>query len=91
MSIFVIFNVSSPEKMGPAIMAAFPDDCFELKNGEWLVSAKGTAKEVSDKIGISADPALIGSAIVFGMEGYFGRSPANIWDWIKSKLEATNG
>ncbi len=91
MSIFVVFRVTKPEEMKAAIESKFPDDSFNLGNNEWLVSDKGTAKEVSDKIGISSEASPVGSAIVFSMGSYFGRASTNIWDWIKAKTEATDG
>ncbi len=87
MSIFVIFRTSDREKLENAIKAIFPDNYLDLANGEWLVSGTLTAKEVSDKLGISSGEN--GSAIVFKMEAYFGRATNEVWDWVKTKSEAT--
>jgi hypothetical protein len=89
MGIFVIFRVSNPEKMKAAVESEFPQDHISLGHNEWLVSMKGTAKEVSDKLKIS--DATNGVAMVFGMSNYFGRASSDIWDWIKAKAEATDG
>lgn len=90
MGIFVIFRVANAAKMSAALKTHFPDDHLDIGQNEWLVSAKGTAKEISDKLGIS-DGAGAGNAIVFSMGSYFGRAATNIWDWIKAKSEATDG
>jgi hypothetical protein len=47
------------------------------------------SSRLSDKLGTT--DGSNGAAIVFGMSGYFGRAPSNIWDWIKSKAEQANG
>jgi hypothetical protein len=91
MTIFVVIRVQNPDSMRKAITSKFPLDHFDLGNNEWLVSGKGTAKGISDKLGVTSDPNSAGTAIVFSMDGYFGRAPSNIWDWIKTKAEATNG
>lgn len=89
MGIYVIFRVSSPDKIKQAISAEFPNDHIFVGHNEWLVSTKGTAKEVSDKLKIT--DGANGVAMVFGMSGYFGRASSDIWDWIKAKAEASDG
>lgn len=89
MSIFVIFRVSNPTNVETALEREFPNDHFKLGSGEYLVSAVGSAKDVSDKLGISDGPT--GPAIVFRMLNYFGRASTEIWDWIKAKAEQTSG
>jgi hypothetical protein len=89
MGIFVIFRVADPAKIKAAVEAEFPLDNISLDHNEWLVSMKGTAKEVSDKLKIS--DASNGAAIVFGMSNYFGRAPSDVWDWVKAKAEASDG
>jgi hypothetical protein len=61
---------------------------LDTGRNEWIVSFKGTAKEVSDKLGVSNGKS--GGAIIFGMAQYFGRAPTNIWDWIIAKAEASD-
>jgi hypothetical protein len=92
MAVFVVFRTADPAKVGQAIAAKYPSDHMDLGDGSWLISAKGTAKEISDTLGFSsATGSLIGNGIVFRMDSYFGRAPTNIWDWIKVKIEAANG
>jgi hypothetical protein len=91
MGIFVIFRVQDPIRMRAAILSHFPDDHFDLGGNEWLVSSKETAKSLSDMLGVTKDPSETGSAMVFAMASYFGRAPTDVWDWIKSKAEATSG
>lgn len=91
MTIFAVFRVAKPELLGPAIAREFPNDHLALGQDEWLISADLTPNEVSDRIGITTDPSETGSAIVFSMRSYFGRAPSNVWDWIKTKTEASGG
>ena len=88
MGVFIIFRVTEPAKLKEAIKASFGVEQYDLGNNEWLVSLKGTPKEVSDKIGIS--DGSNGNAMIFAMSGYYGRATTEIWDWIKAKAEATD-
>ena len=91
MTIFVVFRVQDPLKMQARVAEFYPNDHFDLGNNEWLISSNGTAKTVSDVLGITAQPSKSGNAIVFSMESYYGRAGTNIWEWIKTKSEASNG
>ena len=89
MAIFAIFQVSHPEKLGPAIKIAYPEDHLDLGNNEWMISDKATAIDVSNKLGVS--DASNGIVIIVGIANYYGRAPNNIWDWMKTKTEAVGG
>lgn len=91
MTIFAIFRVQDPERMRARLADVYPHDHFDLGNNEFLIAAKGTAKEISDAIGVTGETATAGNAIVLTIESYYGRAASNIWEWIKSKSEATNG
>jgi hypothetical protein len=88
MTIFVVFRVKASACMRAAIARAYPDDSLDLGNNEWLICTKGTPKTVSDALGITSHADTIGSAIVFSVEGYFGRASPDIWAWIKSRSAA---
>ena len=69
-----------------AIKQKYPGNFFDLGRGRWLVVAEGTAREVSDNLGITTDPPTISSSQVFATSGYFGRATSETWEWIASKL-----
>jgi hypothetical protein len=53
--------------------------------GQWLLKADGTAKEISDRLGITADkPDDIPNAIVLTVSGFWGREPSNVWEWLEA-------
>lgn len=94
MTIFAIIRVADPPKMAAAIESNFPDNFVRLQDDEWLVSGTGTAREVSDKLGITTSGTselAVGSALVLTVGGgYYGRASTVIWDWIKTKLESSS-
>lgn len=73
------------DQLSNAVKAAYPDDVYVLGNGAWIVSDSVTARDVSDKIGISEGDN--GSAIVVEVASYFGRANPSIWSWMKAKWE----
>ncbi|HVA17505.1 MAG TPA: hypothetical protein VMV59_07305 [Candidatus Dormibacteraeota bacterium] len=84
MTVFAIVNVGNPLAVEAALVANFPGDFLQLSPTEWLVAARGvTAKDVSDKLGISEGKS---NGIVFTTAGYFGRAPNNVWEWIGVKI-----
>ena len=92
MTIFAVLLPAPEPAIVNAIKTAFPNNHLSINETQWLISAAGTATDVSAKIGVY-DPQnptapATGSAIVFSTNGYFGRAPTNIWEWIKAKLEA---
>jgi hypothetical protein len=89
MTIFAILRVSEPAKVKAALVENYRDDHIDLGASEWMVSDKGTAVDVSNKLKISEGEN--GIAIIVGVAGYYGRAPTPIWDWMKAKLEASNG
>jgi len=89
MAIFAIFRTSAPEALGLAIAAEYPESHLHLGGGEWLVATSATAREVSDRIGLSGGDN--GAGIVVTVSGYFGRAPAEMWDWINAKAEHPHG
>jgi hypothetical protein len=93
MAVFVVFRTADPARVGQTIAEKYPGDHMDLGEGVWLISGKGTAKEISDTLGFSSATggSAIGNGIVFRMDSYFGRAQTNIWDWIKVKIEAANG
>jgi hypothetical protein len=90
-----IFAVLMPEQQ-PALEARireiYPNDFYRISPTQWLISDSGTAADISRKLGI-VDPAnpqvAVGNAVIFSTSSYHGRAPIPIWDWLKTKLEAT--
>ena len=92
MTIFAILLPAPQPNLAAAIKRAYPQDHLMITETQWLVSSSGTVIEVTAKVGIHdrdrPNNPSTGSAIVFAMSSYFGRAPTQIWDWIRSKLEA---
>ena len=61
---------------------------YALGRGCWLVAGSGTAKEVADVLRITPDGAT-GAGAVFPIDGFYGHSNPNLWQWLKLSLEQT--
>lgn len=57
----------------------------------WLFKFEGTTIEASNAITVTGQPpgeaAPIGPALVTPVTSYYGRGPADMWEWLKIKLE----
>jgi hypothetical protein len=86
--IFAIVSfISDNQPLTAAIATHYPNNSFLQATPDarlYFVSDAGTAKDVSDKIGVS-DGAL-GSVVVLAVSGYFGRAPMNVWEWIAASI-----
>ncbi len=54
---------------------------YELKDDAWLLSYKGTTRELADLLGIRGGET--GPGIVCLIESYSGRLPRDVWEWLK--------
>ena len=92
MTIFAVLLPGLQPNLTARIQSEFPNNHLEVTPTQWLISASGTALEITTKIGIydpkNPDQLAIGTAIVFATSSYHGRAPTPVWDWIKNKLEA---
>ncbi len=61
-------------------------DFIDLPVTGFFVSFPGTSQELSGLIGISDGSS--GNGVVASVGSYYGRAPTNIWDWVKSRMEA---
>ena len=79
MAIFAVFGSSNPNLLDEA-MVEF-EDVYKITPGQWLVSETHmTTKEVSAKID---DTGNKGNFIVVPVTNYWGRHPADTWEWIR--------
>jgi hypothetical protein len=84
MMVFAILAPKPETKLNLAIIQEFPDNFIAIGSGQWFVAGNGTAKDVSDRLGITSGEN--GSAIVVTVGGYYGRAATNIWEWVAAKL-----
>jgi hypothetical protein len=93
MAVFAVLMPTPQPALIAAIQRLFPTDCLAITDTQWLISTKGTAIELTAKLGIydGAEPEkpAIGSAIILLVTSYFGRAPSDVWDWLKAKQEAS--
>lgn len=87
MAVFVIMEGTENPAVGQRIRATYPSDHLKVATGQWLVSDSGNARTVSEKLAFTKDSG-IGSTLVFATSSYYGLHSSDVWDWIKTKLEA---
>ncbi len=68
-------------------------DSYRLQaNRGWLIKYDGTTVELSNKLGITGqapgEPAPLGSVLLVGISGYYGRGPTDMWEWLRTRIES---
>ena len=84
-TLFAVLGDPGNGVLADAVAATFPGDYIEIRPGQWFVASTGTAKEISDKLGVTPGTA-VGSAIVVSASGYYGRANSQIWEWVAAKI-----
>jgi mannose-1-phosphate guanylyltransferase len=92
MTIFAILMPTPQPQLIEEIKVKFPADHLVLNDTQYLISTVSTAVELAAKLGIydARNPAkpTTGFAVILATSSYYGRGPATVWEWMKTKLEA---
>jgi len=86
---FAVLGQTNPELIELAIKEKYPNDHYALANWQWLLISEGTAKTVSDNLGITE--GVTGTAVVVLFTSYYGRASTQVWEWIASKMGTPRG
>ena len=87
MTVFAILESSPKAELAGRIKAQFPNDHYSFAHGKWLVSAKMTAADLCTSLGVVKDSGF-GGTLVVAVSSYYGLHSTEVWDWIKTKMEA---
>jgi hypothetical protein len=95
MTTFAVLMPEPQPNLIDRIQTEFPKDSLALSETQWLISAPGTALELTVKLGIynpkAPDTPASGNAVIIAFQSYFGRASPSVWDWIKAKQEGAIG
>ena len=64
-----------------------------LGTGQYLVAFGGTAKELSDRLGVTngADAGPSAPAVILEVSGFYGSAAPEVWDWLTQKMGTPYG
>lgn len=85
MAVFAVLMPVNNATLEQSIEERFKTDALKIRPGQWLVAAPGTAKELSDTLGVT--DGSNGSAVIITAASYFGRANPSIWEWIRAKWD----
>lgn len=95
MAVFVIIADNDPviDPINAAIQGAFPEANLRYGTRTWFAYAKSkTAKQIAEDIGIKGEPPPFTGVVVLQLSGpYWGRANPQVWDWLKTNFEKTDG
>jgi hypothetical protein len=91
MSIFVVLSHTNNSKLEEAIKEKFPSDYYKISPGQWLISTGGTSRELTESIGLIDKEKGLSPAVIFSISSYYGMWSTDLWEWIRVKMEKSNG
>lgn len=83
MALFALLSPTENQLLANSLQIAFPSDHLKVGVGQWIVTARGTARELSDGLGIS--DGKVGTVMVLMVGAYWGRASNEIWEWMASR------
>jgi len=87
MNVFVVVGHQGLNELGAAIREHYTGQHYVLTPATWFVADNITSGEVSAKLGL--ENGKIGAqGVVVTVTTYAGFAPRDLWEWIKSKVEA---
>lgn len=86
MTVFVVTAKAAKPELETAISNAFPDKFHKFSNLTWFINAKGTAKSVSELIGVKKG-GITGVVVAPIAGAYYGVASTVFWDWLRSSIE----
>ena len=79
MAVFVICRVGRSSMMQEILNKEFPDDHYQLADGQWLVATSGTARALSDRLEKASPNQNHGNAVIMRVASYWGpRAKRNV-------------
>lgn len=93
MAIYLVTPISDPISLAREVKERVSTGDFYFlpgKSGSVFVSFKGTTKELSDMLGITANQdERVSTGVVLPVTNYYGRGPTDMWEWIKVRMEGS--
>jgi len=88
MPIFTVFSRHFDPDLTKAIEREFPreKDRYDFSSTAWLLSTTGTPSEIAEKLGVKKG-GISGVVVMRSTNSYFGVASADLWDWIKARIE----
>lgn len=87
MTVFAIMSTSTKPELEAAVEKHYPDEkSYRISDTAWLVSDKGTATEVSEKLGVKKG-GIKGTLIVPVKSSYYGVASTALWEWLRAAFE----
>lgn len=92
MPVYLVIPLEKKEEIEKALSKLPNENVYKMQeNSGWLVSYKGTSKELSYELGIGTEEngtvSSIGSALVSSLTAYYGYGPTEMWEWIRTRSE----
>lgn len=88
MTVFMVVAKDPNTELESAVSRAYPEKHFRFSDRAWFVSATGTPRSVSEKIGVQKG-GFSGVVVIPIGGSYYGIASTALWDWIRVEVEGS--
>jgi hypothetical protein len=91
MPLFIVAttNTKTDKALRERLVRHFPNDHYEIGRGQWLVSFRGLARGLFERIAEHDQEAIV-DTVILGINGFYGYASGEIWEWIAAKSRGLN-
>jgi len=86
MANFLIASDGDDARMSDLVSTNFGSDSYKISENQWLVSHKGTTKDVYKDL-FPTDANEFGRFIIAKIDSYYGLHSPDIWEWLEAKSD----
>lgn len=86
MGLFLLTPIQNPDRLAAKVAERFGVNAYMVQSTHaWVIDYNGTAKELSDELGITN--GSVGTGVIVSIGTYYGRASPDMWEWMKVRLE----
>lgn len=87
MKIYSVIVTEGLDTFHAVVEEKFAGQHLKVTGTAWLLAGNGTTQEIAKRLGMrfEGQPGNNISAVITGVNGYYGWAANNIWEWISTK------
>jgi hypothetical protein len=86
MPLFIVAttNTLSERALRDKIARHFPNEHYEIGNGQWIISYRGIARTLFERLAEGRQDSIV-ETVTFGINGYYGYTSPDLWEWLETR------
>src|SRR5271157_2467041 len=79
------YQAENDARLEQAVASNYPGDHYAIGRGQWMITAKATAAQVAEALGILAGQSPLSGSYVTCISEYAGRAKKEMGEWMDAK------